>query len=339
MDYARISKYRKLLMGFSILGILFCHYHECRVYHGLPTNILSAVLGLGTACVDIFLLLSGFGLYFSFLKNRDVIAFYRRRILRILPAYLIIALPYWVYYDIFVRRASIGDLFYDFFFGSFIFDGVHRFWFVFAIIVFYLLFPLLYKTLDMFKGKDELFLSVSVLAAIAGGAILRVIIPNIYENIRIMIERIPIFIFGIYAGKKCKEGARFSRGAIIVLFISTVLMEMFIRIDSFSSVSGYFMYYTSSVFAMSLILVFCRVVQYIEERRIRNFNHIEKFIEFLGSITLEAYLLHSAIKNIADYPSDMSKYCFFAVILPVLAAFCIHCVLGMIFKPSKMIKK
>lgn len=32
MDYARISKYRKLLMGFSILGILFCHYHECRVF-------------------------------------------------------------------------------------------------------------------------------------------------------------------------------------------------------------------------------------------------------------------------------------------------------------------
>ena len=57
-EYRLISKYRKALMGISIIGILFCHYNECRTIHGLSGNVVSKILGFGTAFVDVFLILS-----------------------------------------------------------------------------------------------------------------------------------------------------------------------------------------------------------------------------------------------------------------------------------------
>lgn len=76
-------------MGFSILWIYLFH---ARIW--LPDTAMFAPLNtfkeIGYAGVDVFLFLSGFGLMTGMMKNNhDILTFYKKRMLRILPAYWI----------------------------------------------------------------------------------------------------------------------------------------------------------------------------------------------------------------------------------------------------------
>ena len=322
-EYKIISKHRKFLMGISIIGILLCHYNECRVLHGMPGNILSKILALGTAFVDVFLVLSGLGLFYSYSKNGRLL-FYKKRVLRILPTYLLITLPYWIYQEVAVEGLAgieaVKSILYNVFFGSLIFEGVQRFWFVFAILLFYIMFPLLYKGLFLFKKHDTLSFFVSIALSIFVGIILRLLFPNIYLNIKIAMDRIPVFIFGIYAGKKSVRDGYMKTIPIILLYILTFILEIFIRIDSFAFISDLVFYYTCSFLGVSILLMLCKFLEYIEKFKCGFINFGIKKIEDLGTITLEAYLLHSALKNIANYPANLIIYVLVAVVLPVLGA-------------------
>lgn len=64
-----ISTYRTELMGLSAIAILFCHAVGNNV---LMPDIISSVLSIGGYGVDMFLFLSGMGLWYSLdgLKNQ-----------------------------------------------------------------------------------------------------------------------------------------------------------------------------------------------------------------------------------------------------------------------------
>lgn len=78
-----LSKYRTELMGFSIFWIFF--YHT-----GVNIIGLNALFSVGWIGVDIFFLVSGFGLCSSLTKNPDIIQFYKRRLIRIIPTWWLI---------------------------------------------------------------------------------------------------------------------------------------------------------------------------------------------------------------------------------------------------------
>ena len=81
IELANISRFRGELMGAAMLFIILFHV-------GLPRE--DAFYGLrrmGNVGVDMFLFLSGIGLWFSWVKNPDVKRFFIRRYLRIYPAW------------------------------------------------------------------------------------------------------------------------------------------------------------------------------------------------------------------------------------------------------------
>ena len=77
----KISKYRSALMGVAILWILLHH-------SGMNLMRLFAVKRSGYGGVDIFLFVSGLGLSVSLTKNEDIIAFYKKRMVRLFPSYV-----------------------------------------------------------------------------------------------------------------------------------------------------------------------------------------------------------------------------------------------------------
>ena len=80
IEWASLSRYRGVLMGIAIIMIVLFHV-------ALPRS--SAFFGLkrmGNMGVDIFFFLSGIGLWFAWTKRPELLHFYRRRLLRILPA-------------------------------------------------------------------------------------------------------------------------------------------------------------------------------------------------------------------------------------------------------------
>src|SRR5574344_1539362 len=85
IDLSDISRYRKPLMGMAILFVMLFHipmHHWCLMY---------PVSNIGNYGVDIFLFLSGIGLWYSWENNNSLKRFFHRRFWRVYPEYFIVA--------------------------------------------------------------------------------------------------------------------------------------------------------------------------------------------------------------------------------------------------------
>ena len=133
-DLNLISKYRTELMGVATIMILVCHAPH---YMSLSSLAFQA-LSFCSVGVDIFLLLSGLGLCYSYEKKKGSVAlWYRKRYLRILLSCLIVQL-------LFVRSEGIIE-FLSFFTGISFWTSHKGFWFVDLLIVLYLVFPVFFR--------------------------------------------------------------------------------------------------------------------------------------------------------------------------------------------------
>ena len=73
-----LSLFRNELKGLAILGVILCHM-KLPIGEGL----LKKLLFYGYSGVDVFLLLSGYGLYVSLSRSDDLGGYLRRRAARL----------------------------------------------------------------------------------------------------------------------------------------------------------------------------------------------------------------------------------------------------------------
>ena len=80
-----ISKYRTELMGIAMLLVVLFHGYvpQTSWFYGLKR--------MGNVGVDIFLFLSGIGLWFSWRSTPNLKHFYKQRFLRVYPTWLLLA--------------------------------------------------------------------------------------------------------------------------------------------------------------------------------------------------------------------------------------------------------
>lgn len=111
MTWESVSQKRNLIFGFLTVMIVCYHFCEDTLrLKGFPL-ILKPLGMYGNCGVDIFLLLSGMGLYYSFSKNSNILEFYKKRFVRVLVPYLMLALPYLIWKDFFRQLPAKGILF------------------------------------------------------------------------------------------------------------------------------------------------------------------------------------------------------------------------------------
>ena len=156
VNFNIFSKYREVLMGMAILSILVFHYTEdCYVsninYNGIVRLYKTYI---GSSGVDIFLLLSGLGLYYSFSKNSSIKDFYCKRLKRVLIPYFIIAIPVYFWYDFIYLSDGIIPFIKNLFFITLFTEGNILFWYIFFIIICYIIFSFIYKFI--YKSKDNI---------------------------------------------------------------------------------------------------------------------------------------------------------------------------------------
>lgn len=100
-SYELLSKYRGVLMGVQILLIMAFHYTEdlsnAADHFNGPAQVFYDYIG--SSGVDMFLMISGLGLYYSWKRNPDAGAFYRKRLTRVLVPYVAVALVGWIWFD------------------------------------------------------------------------------------------------------------------------------------------------------------------------------------------------------------------------------------------------
>lgn len=82
---------------------------------------------IGSVGVEFFVFLSGVGLYFSMSKDSNILHFFQKRIKRILPAYLMVAIPYWIVIDLIIMQKGVKMFAFDFGFVTFLHKGQEPF--------------------------------------------------------------------------------------------------------------------------------------------------------------------------------------------------------------------
>ena len=131
-SYELLSKYRGVLMGVQILLIMAFHYTEdlsnAADHFNGPAQVFYDYIG--SSGVDMFLMISGLGLYYSWKRNPDAGAFYRKRLTRVLVPYVAVALVGWIWFDFVHSDAGVVRFLADIAFVTFFTDGVKWFWYI-----------------------------------------------------------------------------------------------------------------------------------------------------------------------------------------------------------------
>jgi len=243
--------------------------------------------------VDIFLFLSGFGLYFSYCKDNNKMHFYIKRIKRIYPSFFIVTILICIYqndaiFDIISKLSTLG-----YWFG---YPFVS--WYISAIFMFYLLFPFY---MEIFNKNPQV---VSILT-ILFGVIITIPIYFIFSDLRIgFFSRIPIFTLGIFSGyisktknvilSKCRLWF-ISISLIIIGAISGIVLKYYLPqyIDAWNPLP--FIFITPSIL---IILTIIFESYYLETIN----TYIIKFFTFIGLLSLEIYIIHEPLMSLLKFP-------------------------------------
>lgn len=288
-----ISKYRSVLFGITISLIVVFHLYESTI-SGTAIHSCLSLFTHGSLGVDMFLFLSGMGLYFAFSKNSSLKRFYARRVLRILPTFLIVAIPAYIWKDI-VLTSGESTFVVDFLNISFVTDAHRWFWYIYAIFAFYALFPLLYRLI--FSCKSPLMCTcIIIVISIVCTESLGILNPELLKNTEIMLTRFPIFVFGCYAGKPIKEKAVLkARNLIIIAFVGLCFWSFsFLPIEKWGGVDVFQRYWYSCMAIELCVLIPLLLDVFDAKTDLRG-------ISYLGDISLEIYVANVAFREIVKF--------------------------------------
>lgn len=276
-----LSTYRTQLMGIATLMIIICHVNA---YHVLLPSSLASLFRWGNWGVDIFLFLSGLGLYFSLCKNKlctkdDFISFYKKRFYRIIIPYWITYLPYCLVFTL-LGRYSYGDSLLCL--STLEYWLFHRgAWFVSMIFILYIFAPFLYKILS---NKYKWLIALGIIIVL----IILCNIPvqdhsssSILYNIQWAFNRVPCFIIGIAIGCSCKNGKQITASQVLLFSLVSIVISV-----------------TIGVWKCSWLIVPIMLYFFTFLIKLSGETWIDKSLKFLGTISLESYLTNITLKSI-----------------------------------------
>ena len=248
---------RPYLMGLSILAVVLFHLVSfTNTYRGTSITVfLNGYLG-----VDVFFVLSTFGLCFSFEKN-SIATFYKHRIKRLFPLYLLFLLivyfafdPYSPLWKIILFQCS----------GLSVIKALHTDveWYTPSIICVYLLFPILYYCGKRLQHYNVWWHIVIVNAVAVLGHLLA---PYISFGSNFVI-RFPIIVSGVIIYFLYKN----NRSKDVLIYISMLLLETIVLNESH--------------FLSMLVLLLVWLFKYIDLRP------LYKYISYIGKYSFELYL-------------------------------------------------
>ena len=293
--YDLISKYRKCLMGAAIISILIFHYTEDCIKEGMLVGsfIRRYYKYISSSGVDIFQVLSGYGLYYSMKRapGRRLRDFYKHRFMKILIPYLLIAVPALFWRDLLLEGRTVGYYISDIFFVTFFREGRLWFWYIALICFCYLIFPWLFSAVD--DSRDDItaqFRTLSLFCLITVIALLfSVQSPKLHGRINIAWLRLVPFVLGIYLGRAGYAHKKIPLG-IVALFACSIFLLPLINTSQLMVRRYILMFF--GVFQLLLIVL---VMEYSPIGKVKPFI---KMVETFGGYTLELYLTHVMVRGV-----------------------------------------
>ena len=311
-----ISKHRSVLMGLAIIGILIFHYTEdCVNYaYNLNSLVVSYKKYVGSSGVDVFLFLSGLGLYYSYTKNPNKWDFYKKRFLRLMIPYFLVAIPSWFYKDFIYTNLGVVQFVKDVLFISFFDGGEIWFWYILFMLICYLLFPYVYDYIDSPGSKNKMgniFVFVTVV-----GIMLQLYNPTFFARANIALLRFPAFFLGCFVGKASYKKKPMKMEYYLLCILALIVLPL---VNTSGLFLNRYLWGAGGIAAFVLIAVGLEVL----ERKNVKLTIIKKIVEWFGKYSLELYLTHVAVRYIMQWnnlPTYRVRYECVLLILSILAS-------------------
>jgi len=295
----KISDARMETFGIATLLVILVHAksYNWETY----STVLYKICELGSIGVDIFLFLSGMGLYYSMENCDSVKEFYKRRIVRIIPAYLMIAgLLYGVLFIF--NTISLTDYLLHISTLYMWIKGPSVTWYISFLVLLYVLYPLFYRVLISQNGKRNTMILIGIIVIAEIG--LFVFAREFYLYYEYALARIPIFMLGVISGKREFDGNGYSIWSVLIYGISFIAIRIILILSGVSQTDLYqvgirISYIFGTLFIVELIPLLKRVV---------SDNFIMRILKNLGVISLEIYLGHSLYSQIFQGTNLYQKF-------------------------------
>ena len=282
ISFANISHHRSELMGLAMIAIVLFHVNVPRLspFYGLWR--------MGNMGVDVFLFLSGVGLWYALTGNTSLKRFFTRRYLRIYPTWLLVASLY--YLPRFLQGAKgtkemidlAGDVLVNW---DFWLHDELTFWYIPATMMLYLFAPAYVKMVS----RHPVYRWLPVLMIVWCVAVQWVVpLHNAVGHIEIFWSRVPIFFIGINCGAMVKQGQSLSAQSVWLLVAAAVLslgVDIYLeqtRHGLFPLFIGRMLYIPAT---FSLVLLLSNWLTAVPQA-------IKRALQLVGMVSLEMYLLH-----------------------------------------------
>lgn len=261
-----ISTHRSELMGWSILWIMMLHFTFTQV------KPLGFIAQYGFAGVDIFMLVSGLGLFFSLEKDSNLAHFYKKRLLRIFPTYFLLG----GIINLLQTHDDILTYLFRYSTIGFWTGGGFAEWFIPSLVILYLLAPLVKATID----KRWFVLIGAVVIAILLVAYYFTDKEHIIDREHFFfLYRIPAFIFGMICAYWIKNNVSMKWYFLILL----TALPFFIWFFPLHHQLYIFKYYSLAFLLPVFTLCFVLLSKYV--------RFLSPVIKKMGEASLEIYLI------------------------------------------------
>lgn len=268
---------RHSLMGFSILWVILFHF--CLYGNLLRFAPLNLLFGKGYLGVDVFFLLSSYGLCHSFTKN-SIPEFYRNRFFRLFPVY-----PLFLFLLLLMYGATFTFPSWKIFIfqitGLSCFIDMDIEWYIPALILLYVLFPLIYKSIEICFAKCRLaiFIVLSLLVALC---------PHLSGFVNgHLVMRLPIIVVGVVTFFALRNNdIRFLILTYVLCFAIGFCFQLFSDKLELSLMLPLFLLGVSMLYGLSIPSL--------------------RLLTFCGKHSLELYLAQNLALNHFYATSDMS---------------------------------
>ena len=321
-----ISKYRGQLMGIATLLVIFGH----SVGNGVAMpRWMESLCGLSSVGVDIFLLVSGLGLWYSLtsLNGKYSRGGYLRRYKRILIPYLII-IGFQKVLSI-LHGMPIHQALFELSTLSYWVNHQGA-WFIAMLIPVYALTPFHYRICN--KVKNPVLYSLLLIAFVVVISALNYPVEStacqmVIDNVKQVLYHLPSFLIGFMLAPLAKAGKKISYFWMSILPLALVAIMKVMQCG-----------YWPEFLVLPFVAVCCPTFKYMGKI-------ISSILNFFGKISLESYLLNGVVgtwiiwylPNLYNSPMNKGGYLsyFIVCVVGTVLAHLIHLMCDKLFFKSK----
>lgn len=296
-DLGWISKYRNELFGLAIIYVISYHF-IADVGTAIDSGVLSGeawyagfIQGFrawhGRSAVELFVFLSGLGLYYSFVKNSDIKQFYAKRFKRIMIPYAIVAVIFWGLKDLVLEAKGLKWFVADISFYTFFSRATISIWFIGLLIFLYLVFPLIFHVIDKYKTKGFIvLLAISYIIPM----VIAFFFPKLGGHIQIATTRVPMFVYGVYFARFIKANKKIPWLSAALITIAGFALK-FITLNVPMNI--FFQRYLEGLYTFAVIILLTVILHLISR-----LNIINVILRYFGKYSIELYLLPVTTRNV-----------------------------------------